>query len=167
MKIGHGLNPETQIGPMVSEKQANRVKNYIDYGVQEGAEIVTGGNQLGQTKTFISPTVIAKTKENMKIVKDEIFGPVLVASPINSIEEIPSLANNTRYGLAASVWTQDISKANRLSSAIKTGTVWINCHLMFDASLPIGGYKESGWSRDSGQSAVENYLETKTVISVV
>ena len=167
MKLGHGLNPETQIGPMVSGKQANRVKNYIDYGVQEGAEIVTGGNQLGQTKTFISPTVIAKTKENMKIVKDEIFGPVLVASPINSIEEIPSLANNTRYGLAASVWTQDISKANRLSSAIKTGTVWINCHLMFDASLPIGGYKESGWSRDSGQSAVENYLETKTVISVV
>jgi len=167
MPLGHGLNPETQIGPLVSKLHADRVKSYIEQGIDDGAELVSGGSQLGEQNTFISPTIIANTNENMKIVKDEIFGPVLVASPIDTIDEVASIANNSRYGLAASVWTQDISKANRLASDIKAGTVWINCHLMFDASLPIGGYKESGWSRDSGKDAVENYLETKTICAVV
>lgn len=167
MQMGHGLDPATQIGPMVSKIQADRVKGFIDGGVSDGAEIVTGGEQLGDNGTFISPTVIANTRQDMAVVQEEIFGPVVVAAPIDSMDDVPAIANDSRYGLAASVWTQDISKATRLAADIKAGTVWINCHLMFDASLPIGGYKESGWSRDSGQQAVENYLETKTVCAVV
>ncbi|MDG2320786.1 MAG: aldehyde dehydrogenase family protein [Rhodospirillaceae bacterium] len=167
MQMGHGLDPATQIGPMVSKIQADRVKGFIDGGVSDGAEIVTGGEQLGDNGTFISPTVIANTRQDMAVVQEEIFGPVVVAAPIDSMDDVPAIANGSRYGLAASVWTQDISKATRLAADIKAGTVWINCHLMFDASLPIGGYKESGWSRDSGQQAVENYLETKTVCAVV
>jgi phenylacetaldehyde dehydrogenase len=167
MQMGHGLDPATQIGPMVSKVQADRVKGFIDGGVADGAEVVVGGEQLGDTGTFISPTVIANTRQDMAVVQEEIFGPVVVAAPIDSMDDVPRIANDSRYGLAASVWTQDISKATRLAADIKAGTVWINCHLMFDASLPIGGYKESGWSRDSGQQAVENYLETKTVCAVV
>lgn len=167
MQMGHGLDPATQIGPMVSKVQADRVKGFIDGGVADGAEIVAGGEQLGDTGTFISPTVIANTRQDMAVVQEEIFGPVVVAAPIDSMDDVPAIANDSRYGLAASVWTQDISKATRLASDIKAGTVWINCHLMFDASLPIGGYKESGWSRDSGQQAIDNYLETKTVCAVV
>lgn len=167
MQMGHGLEQATQIGPMVSKVQADRVKGFIDSGVSAGAEVVVGGEQLGDTGTFISPTVISNTSQDMDVVQEEIFGPVVVAAPIDSMEDIPAMANDSKYGLAASVWTQDISKATRLASAIKAGTVWINCHLMFDASLPIGGFKESGWSRDSGMQAVENYLETKTVCAVV
>jgi phenylacetaldehyde dehydrogenase len=167
MKLGHGLDPATQIGPIVNRRQADKIKDYIDGGRKDGAEIVCGGQQLGATGTFITPTVVAKTSQNMKIVQEEIFGPVVVAMPIDSLDDVPRLANDSRYGLAASVWTQDLSKATRFASAIKAGTVWVNCHLMFDASLPIGGYKESGWSRDSGMQAVDNYLETKTVCMVV
>lgn len=167
MKLGHGLDPDVQIGPLVNSRQAERVKGYIDGGVADGAELVVGGERAGEMGTFISPTVIANTRPDMAVVQEEIFGPVVVVAPIDSIDDVPPIANDTRYGLAASIWTQDISTATRLASAIKAGTVWVNCHLMYDASLPIGGYKESGWSRDSGMQAVENYLETKTVCAVV
>jgi phenylacetaldehyde dehydrogenase len=167
MKLGHGLDQDVQIGPLVNRKQADKVMGYINGGVQSGAEVVTGGEQAGELGTFVTPTVIAKTHPEMAIVQEEIFGPVVVAAPIESMEDVPPIANDTRYGLAASIWTQDLSAATRLASSIKAGTVWVNCHLMFDAALPIGGYKESGWSRDSGMQAVENYLETKTVCAVV
>ena len=167
MKLGHGLDQDVQIGPLVNRTQADKVMGYINGGVESGAEVVTGGEQAGELGTFVTPTVIAKTRPEMAIVQEEIFGPVVVAAPIESMDDVPPIANDTRYGLAASVWTQDLSAATRLASAIKAGTVWVNCHLMFDAALPIGGYKESGWSRDSGMQAVENYLETKTVCAVV
>jgi phenylacetaldehyde dehydrogenase len=103
----------------------------------------------------------------MKVVREEIFGPVVVASPIRSIDEVPAIANDTVYGLAASIWTTNLSSAHRLASQIRAGTVWINCHSMYDSSLPIGGVKQSGWGRDSGHQAVDNYLETKTICAVI
>lgn len=167
MKLGHGLDPTTQLGPLVNRVQADKVKSFIDSGLSEGAEVVTGGQQLGATGTFISPTVITKVKQSMKIVREEIFGPVVVATPFDTIDDVRELANDTRYGLASSIWSQNLSTVHRLAADIRAGTVWVNCHHFFDASLPIGGYKESGFSRDCGMQAVDNYMETKTVCMVV
>lgn len=167
IKLGHGLDPTTQMGPIVSRKQADRIAAYIESSRAEGAETAVGGNQLGDTRTFIEPTVLVKVKPTMKVVREEIFGPVVVASPISSLDDVPAIANDSIYGLAASVWTNNLSTAHRLAAQIRAGTIWINCHSMFDASLPIGGFKQSGWGRDSGHQAVDNYLETKTVCAVI
>jgi len=168
LKLGNGLDPSTQMGPIVSRKQADRVAGYIASGIADGAQAVTGGGQqLGPNGTFIEPTVIVGAKPTSKVVKEEIFGPVVVASKISSLEEVPAIANDTVYGLAASIWTQNLSSAHRLAAQIKAGTVWINCHSMYDATLPIGGVKQSGWGRDSGHQALDNYLENKTVCAVI
>lgn len=167
IKLGHGLDPATQMGPVVSRKQADKISGLIQSGVADGARAVVGGRQLGDIGTFIEPTVLVDVKPNMRVVKEEIFGPVVVASPISSIDEVPAIANDTIYGLGASVWTTNLSSAHRLAEKISAGTVWINCHLMFDAALPIGGFKQSGWGRDSGHQAIENYVETKTVCAVI
>jgi phenylacetaldehyde dehydrogenase len=167
IRLGHGLDPSTQMGPVVTRKQADRIAGYIASGRQEGASVVTGGGQTGPAGTFIEPTVLVDVQPQMKVVREEIFGPVVVATRVSSIEEAAALANDTEYGLAASVWTQDLSAAHRMASSIRAGTVWINCHSMYDASLPIGGVKQSGWGRDSGHQAIDNYLETKTVCAVI
>ncbi len=167
LQLGHGLNPDTQMGPLVSVQQAMRVEKYIEAARVAGADIVTGGKRCGKFGTFIPPTVIGNIAPDMDVVREEVFGPVLVVQPYDDIEEAVKAANDSQYGLAASVWTESLSSAHRLSRQIQAGTVWINCHAMFDPSLPIGGVKQSGYGRDSGLAALDNYLEWKTVCAVI
>jgi phenylacetaldehyde dehydrogenase len=167
LKLGHGLAADTQMGPVVSLRHAERVEGFLQRARAEGATMLAGGERTGEAGTFITPTVVVDVKPGMEIVREEVFGPVLVAQAFDDVEEVIAAANDSEYGLAASVWTEGLSNAHRMSSAIKAGTVWINCHAMYDATLAIGGVKQSGWGRDSGRQALENYLEWKTVCAVV
>ncbi len=163
IKLGAGMDPATEMGPLVSEEQLNRVCGYLDSGVREGARAVTGGKRKGDRGYFVEPTVIVDAKPSMKIVQEEIFGPVVTAIPFKSPQELLPQANDTIYGLAAAVWTKDIGKAHAMASEMRAGTVWINCYNIFDAALPFGGYKQSGWGREMGHDVLENYTETKAV----
>ena len=166
LRVGPGLDPQTDMGPLVSDEQFKRVTGYIDSGVKEGARIVAGGKKAGDNGGyFVEPTVFTNTKPTMKIVQEEIFGPVVCAESFNDsdLERIGRQANDSIYGLAASIWTKDISKAHKLARLIRSGTVWINCHNVFDASLPFGGYKQSGWGREMGGEVLANYTEVKAV----
>ncbi|NIJ08558.1 phenylacetaldehyde dehydrogenase [Sphingomonas vulcanisoli] len=161
---GHGLDQATQMGPLVSAKQAERVAGFVADAKAAGATVI-GGERSGHA--FVSPAIVTDVKPEMPIVREEVFGPVLVAQPYDDLEEVTAAANDSDYGLAASIWTESLSSAHRLSGALQAGTVWINCHAMYDASLPIGGLKQSGWGRDSGQQALDSYLEWKTVCAVI
>jgi phenylacetaldehyde dehydrogenase len=163
IKIGPGLAAGTEMGPLVSQEQLERVTGYIDTGQSDGACIVTGGQRLGDRGYFVSPTVITDAQPEMSIVQEEIFGPVVVAEPFQKIEELLPVANDTIYGLAAGIWTRDISKAHRVAEQLRAGTVWINCYNIFDAALPFGGYKQSGWGREMGHEVLDLYTETKAV----
>jgi phenylacetaldehyde dehydrogenase len=163
IKVGSGLEPDTQMGPLVSEEQLQRVCNYLEIGMKEGAKAATGGKKMGNKGYFVEPTVLVDTKENMRVVQEEIFGPVVAAIPFDDPEELLPRANDTVYGLAAGIWTKDISKAHRLAAALRAGTVWINCYNIFDAGLPFGGYKQSGWGREMGKDVLELYTQTKAV----
>jgi len=163
IKLGPGMNAETQMGPLVSDEQLRRVTGYLDSGQLEGATAVTGGGRYGDTGYFVEPTVLTNTRPDMKVVREEIFGPVVVAAPFQSIDDIAAAANDSEYGLGAGIWTQDISKAHALAKKLRAGTVWINCYNVFDASLPFGGYKQSGWGREMGHEALEAYTEVKAV----
>ncbi len=167
LKLGHGLDQQTQCGPLVSKKQQAQVLGYIEQGRKDGATVVTGGQALDQPGCFVQPTVVADVKPEMAIVREEIFGPVVVATAFDEPEEVLELANDSDYGLAASIWTESLSTAHHMAEDLQAGTVWINSHSMYDASLPIGGMKQSGWGRESGQQAVDNYLETKTVCAIL
>ena len=164
IKLGPGLDPDTQMGPLVSEEQLARVTNYMSQGKQDGACYVTGGTRAGDRGYFVRPTVVKDVKPNMSIVREEIFGPVVVAEPFSKPEELIPRANQTEYGLAAGIWTRDISKAHRIAAELRAGTVWINCYNIFDAALPFGGYKQSGWGREMGHEVLEQYTETKAVV---
>jgi len=163
IRLGPGLDPETDMGPLVSEEQLSRVCGYLDSGFSEGAKAVTGGHRFGNKGYFVEPTVLVDTKPEMKVVKEEIFGPVVTAMPITKPEEMLRRANDSIYGLAAAVWTKDVGKAHAIASELRAGTVWINCYNIFDAALPFGGYKQSGWGREMGHEVFENYTEVKAV----
>jgi phenylacetaldehyde dehydrogenase len=167
MKVGSGLDPATEIGPLVSDEQLSRVCGYLESGATEGARALVGGKKIGDAGYFVEPTVLVDVKPQMKVVQEEIFGPVVVATPFKEPEEVLPVANDTIYGLAAGVWTRDISKAHRLASELRAGTVWINCYNVFDAALPFGGYKQSGWGREMGKEALELYTEVKAVCARV
>ncbi|HVA47511.1 MAG TPA: aldehyde dehydrogenase family protein [Pirellulales bacterium] len=162
-KLGDPFDPATEQGPQVDKAQFDKIMHYIGVGKQEGAQCLTGGNRFGQRGYYIEPTLFGDVKDEMSIAKDEIFGPVLSVLKFKDVHEIIDRANNTYYGLAAAVWTRDVSKAHHLAAKIKAGTVWINCYDVFDAGAPFGGFKMSGMGRELGERGLEAYTETKTV----
>jgi len=166
MKPADPLDPKTRLGAIVSQEQMQTVLNYIAAGKQEGAKLVAGGNRVpvnGGKGFFIEPTVFGEVKNDMKIAREEIFGPVLSVLTFDDVNEVIEQANNNPYGLAAAVWTRDVKKAHSVSRRLKAGTVWINTYGLMDASLPFGGYKSSGFGRELGAHAIEHYTELKTV----
>jgi len=161
--VGPGINPSTNLGPLVSKEQLARVCGYLDSGAKEGAKAIVGGHRIGSTGYFVEPTILVDVKPHMKVVREEIFGPVVTAIPFSDPDEVVKFANDTIYGLASAVWTRDIGKAHRIAAKLRAGTVWLNCYNVFDPALPFGGYKQSGWGRESGHAALELYTQTKSV----
>lgn len=167
IQLGHGLDKATQMGPLIHPAHAAKVADYVSDAAGDGASVVTGGQLDGPQNTFVHPAVIANPKADSRLMREEVFGPVAAVCAFDDISDVVAQANDTRYGLAASVWTQDLSQAHRLSAAIKAGTVWINGHSYFSPELPKGGWKESGWGVENNAEGLDNYLQTKTVCSIV
>jgi aldehyde dehydrogenase (NAD+) len=162
-KLGDPFDPATTQGPQVSDEQMNRILGYIDAGKTEGATCVTGGKRFGDRGYFVEPTVFTDVKDEMKIAREEIFGPVMQVLKFKDVNEVIDRGNRTHYGLAAAVWTRDIKKAHQVANATRAGTIWVNCYDVFDAAAPFGGYKMSGIGRELGEYALELYTEVKTV----
>ena len=167
IRVRPGFDPECDMGPLVSEEQLNRVCGYLEAGLKEGAKAVAGGARQGDKGYFVKPTVLVDTTEKMKVVQEEIFGPVVTAIPFSDPNEVVQKANDTIYGLAAGVWTRDIKKAHKLAAKLRAGTVWINCYNVFDPALPFGGYKQSGWGREMGHAVLDHYTEVKSVCAAL
>jgi phenylacetaldehyde dehydrogenase len=167
--VGPGHDPATQMGPLVSAKQLQTVTSYVESGLEQGAVLATGGGRPAGLDEryrgghFLEPTVLAETTHAMRVVQEEIFGPVLVAMRWSEVDDLIDKANDSPYGLAAGVWTNDLTQAHRIAAAIKAGTVWINCYNLTDPASPFGGYKQSGWGREMGRGVLEQYTETKSV----
>lgn len=163
LKQGAGLHQDTQIGPLVSKEQHERVLGYIEKGKSEGATAVVGGDCPYEAGYFVSPTVFKDVEDDMTIAKEEIFGPVLSAIPYDSIDEVVERANQSDYGLAAGLWTENLKHAHDIAARLEAGTIWVNCYNVFDAASPFGGYKQSGLGREMGSYALNNYTEVKSV----
>ncbi len=163
IRQGHGLDETTEMGPLVSDEQQDRVLRYIDAGLNEGAELVTGGNRPFDKGYFVAPTIFANVKDEMTIAREEIFGPVVAAMPFEDLDDVIRRANDSEYGLAAGLWTENVRNAHYVASKLKAGTVWVNCYNAFDAAAPFGGYKQSGIGREMGSYALNNYTEVKDV----
>jgi len=164
IRLGPGLDAQTEMGPLVSQTQLERVSGYLRSGADEGAKALCGGKRRGDTGYFVEPTVLVDTKPDMKVYREEIFGPVVTAIPFKDVDDdLINRANDTVYGLAAGIYSKDLARAHRIANRLRAGTVWINCYNIFDAALPFGGYKQSGWGREMGHDALSNYLETKAV----
>ena len=164
MKLGGGRSPDSQMGPLVSKEQHERVLGYINKGLSEGGEVLTGGGRHGGKGYFVQPTIFKNCGPASTLYREEIFGPVLVANSYRDADEIATQANDSIYGLAASVWTQNLSLAHRLARRIDAGTVWVNCHHLIDPALPFGGFKQSGIGREQAADGIELYTETKSVL---
>ncbi|MDV2686313.1 aldehyde dehydrogenase family protein [Alkalihalophilus lindianensis] len=162
VKLGNGLDEATTMGPLVSKAQQNVVTSYIQKGIEEGAQLLTGGTSP-ESGFYVTPTVFSDVEDSMTIAKDEIFGPVVVAMPYDSIEEVVERANSTPYGLAAGIWTENLKNAHKVTNLLKAGTVWVNCYNLTNAAVPFGGFKESGFGREMGSYALSNYTEVKSV----
>ena len=159
------LDPAAHMGPLVSKEQHERVLGYIEAGKRDGASVLMGGDEpSNEGGYYVNPTILTDVNPQMSVVREEIFGPVVVAQRFEDLDEVVKEANDTRYGLAAGVWTKDASAAVRIASKLQAGTVWVNCHAMIDPALPFGGYKESGIGHEQGRLGLEAYLETKSVL---
>jgi phenylacetaldehyde dehydrogenase len=165
LKVGSGLEPDSQMGPLISQKQLERVTGYIASGKSDGAQVVVGGGRKPGEGYFLEPTVLAETHRNMRVMREEIFGPVVCAMPIDDedLDRIAKVANDTTYGLSAYIWSRDVSVVHKLARRIKAGTVQVNGGVGLDPAVPFGGYKQSGWGRERGRDGVESLLETKAI----
>ena len=167
IRLGPGLEQATEMGPLVSKEQQERVLGYIESGRKQGASVITGGEAPSHPGYFVKPTVLVNVKPDMRVVREEIFGPVLVAQRFDDLDDVVKAANDTPYGLGASIWTNNLSAAHRLIPRIKAGTVWVNCHNLVDPNMPFGGYKQSGFGREHGRVAVDMYTEMKSVCIMI
>jgi aldehyde dehydrogenase (NAD+) len=163
LKLGGPTEEGSMIGPLISQKQLTRVMGFIDEGKSDGVEVVTGGHRLDRKGYFVHPTVLTNVDRDMRLYQQEIFGPVVTILPFDDDDEAVAMANDTTYGLASTVWTNNLSRAHRLGKRLQAGTVTINCQLVFDHAVPFGGYKQSGWGHEFGREGIEAYMKTKSV----
>jgi aldehyde dehydrogenase (NAD+) len=161
--VGDPFDAKTEQGPQIDDAQFDKVMSYIESGKQEGAQLLCGGGRVGDRGYFIEPTVFGGVRDEMKVAREEIFGPVMTIIPFESLEEVIERGNKTMYGLAAAVWTKDITKATAIANGLRAGTVWVNCYDVFDAAAPFGGFKQSGMGRELGEYGLQQYSEVKTV----
>jgi aldehyde dehydrogenase (NAD+) len=163
LKLGGSDDPAVDLGPLISARQLERVKTLVDDGRRNGANVVAGGNALNRPGFFYEPTVVSNVRRDMRLYREEIFGPVVAILPFDNEEEVIAEANETQFGLAAAIWTRDVSRAHRLARRVDAGTVWVNCQVVFNPAIPFGGFKQSGWGTEYGWKGIEIYLRTKSV----